>query len=265
MRIDVLHEQLYEVLCLVDDICKKEGVRYFLDGGTEIGSVREKDFIPWDDDIDIKVLREDYESFKAAMIKNLPERYAFVEPNEYSPYFFDFVPRIIDMSRRLREETDEDRAYKNYQNRVGVDIFVFEKAPDSPLAQKLMMLKCKILYGMAMSKRYKVYKDGYSFMQKVQTGVCMLLGKLFKYETILSMWERSMTKYKNRQTSSRFPANYLIRDLGFFRDEWFSSEAQGEIRGRSFPIPAGYDGELTQIYGEYMKPPKDKSIYKTHI
>ena len=265
MDIKILHDRLFEVLCFVDDVCKREGVRYFLDGGTEIGSVREKDFIAWDDDIDIKVLREDYAAFKAAIIKNLPEGYKYVEPCDYSPYFFDFVPRIVDMTQPLREETDEDRAYCNYQNRVGVDVFVFEKAPSSKLSQTLMMLRCKTLYGMAMSKRFKVYSENYTFAQKLTSGVCMLLGKLFKYETILSMWDKAMTKYASSDCEWLFPANYLLRDLGFFKYEWFSDVAQGEIRGRSFPIPQGFDAELTQIYGEYMKPPKDKSIYKTHI
>ncbi len=208
---------LFDVLCLVDDICQREGVRYFLDGGTEIGSVREKDFIPWDDDIDIKVLREDYPRFNAAMQKHLPDNYRLVEPQEYAPYFFDFVPRIIDTTIALREETDEDRAYQNFQNRVGVDIFILEKAPDGAVAQKLLMLKCKMLYGMAMSKRFKVKRESYTLSQRLMSGVCILMGKPFKYETILSMWDKSMRKYEQRQTKWSFTANYLLRDLRFFR------------------------------------------------
>ena len=256
---------LYDVLCLVDDICQREGVRYFLDGGTEIGSVREKDFSPWDDDIDIKVLREDYPRFKAAMQKHLPDNYRLVEPQEYAPYFFDFVPRIIDVTLPLREETDEDRAYQNFQNRVGVDVFILEKAPDGAVAQKLLMLKCKMLYGMAMSKRFKVKRESYTLSQRLMSGVCILMGKPFKHETILSMWDKSMRKYEQGQTKWRFPANYLLRDLRFFREECFADVAYGEIRKREFPIPVGFDEELTLLYGEYMKPPKDRSIYQTHI
>ena len=92
MTLEELHDKLFDVLCMVEDICEKEGVKWFLDGGTEIGSVREKGFIPWDDDIDVKVLREDYEKFKAAMIKHLPANFKFIDPDEFDPYFYDFVP-----------------------------------------------------------------------------------------------------------------------------------------------------------------------------
>ena len=56
MKREELHKLLFETLCIIDDICKKENVRWFLDSGTEIGSLREQNIIPWDDDIDIKVM-----------------------------------------------------------------------------------------------------------------------------------------------------------------------------------------------------------------
>lgn len=265
MTISELHAKLYDILCMVDDICKKEGVRYFLDGGTEIGSVREKDFIAWDDDLDIKVLREDYDAFKAAMIKNLPDKFKFIEPEEFSPYFYDFVPRVIDTTDNLRAVTDEDKAYKNYQNCVGFDVFILENAPAGKLAQKMMLLKLKTIYGMAMSKRYKVNKEKYSFVQKLVTAVCGAMGKLFSLKKIFKMWNKSMRKYNGKPTGYVIPVNFPLQFISIFKREWYETAAQGEIKGREFPIPVGYDAEMTQIYGDYMKPPADKSIYTTHL
>ena len=265
MELKELHDRLFETLCLVDDICKKENVPYFLDGGTEIGSVREKDIIPWDDDVDIKIMRKDYDSFKAAMIKHLPKGYRFIEPEDYSPYFFDFVPRVINENLPMRKETDEDRAYKNYQNRVGVDVFIFDTAPTSPFSRWLMKLKCKTLYGMAMSKRYAVHDEKYTLAQKLTSGVCRLMGKLFSTDTIFSMWNKAMTKYKDRDTEWLFPSNYLIRDLMSYPRDMFARTAEGELRGRKFPIPSEYDKELTILYGDYKNPPKDRSIYISHL
>ena len=265
MTLEELHNKLYDLLCIVDDICKKEGVRWFIDGGTEIGAVREKNFVPWDDDLDIKVLREDYEAFKAAMIKHLPSNYRFIEPEEFSPYFYDFVPRVVDTEQLLRTVTDEDTAYKNYQNCVGFDVFILENAPSGALARKLMHLKLKMIYGMAMSKRYKLHREGYSLSQKVVTSVSVTLGKMFSLEKIFKMWKKSMGKYNGKKTEYVIPANFPLPFIDFFKREWYETAADGELRGRKFPIPVGYDAEMTQIYGDYMKPPKDKSIYTTHL
>ena len=118
MKREELHKLLFETLCIIDDICKKENVRWFLDSGTELGSLREQDIIPWDDDMDIKVFREDYPAFCEAMRKHLPEYLHFIEPQDYSPAFYDFIPRIYDERYPLREETAEDRYYKNYRPAV---------------------------------------------------------------------------------------------------------------------------------------------------
>ncbi len=265
MTLKELQDKLYDSLCLVDDICKKEGVKYFLDGGTLIGSVREKDIIPWDDDIDIKVLREDYDAFKAAMLKHLPEHYKFVEPEEFSPYFYDFIPRVIDTTQHIRKVTDEDEAYKNYQNYIGMDVFIIDNAPSGALARKMMMLKIKILYGMAMSKRYKLHKEKYSFTEKVVAGTCMFFGKFMSLENIFKKWNKTITKHKDKKCEWVIPASFALMFLDFFKYEWYESTVEGELRGRKFPIPVGYHEELTQIYGDYMQPPKDKSIYISHF
>lgn len=265
MTLEELHDKLFDLLCLVDDICTKEGIRWFLDGGTEIGSVREKDFVPWDDDLDVKMLREDYPKFKAAMEKYLPSNYKIIEPDEFAPYFYDFVPRIVDTSQHLREVTEEDIAYKNYQNSFGLDIFILDNAPSGALARKMMLFRCKMLYGMAMSKRYKKHSEKYTFVQKVVIGVCMFMGKFVSYKSLFKKWNRFSTKHNGKDSEWVIVTNFPLQYLGFYKREWYESAAYGEIRGRKFPIPAGYDAELTQLYGDYMKPPKDRSIYITHL
>ena len=147
MKREELHKLLFETLCIIDDICKKENVRWFLDSGTEIGSLREQNIIPWDDDIDIKVMREDYPAFCEAMRKHLPEYLHFIEPQDYSPAFYDFIPRIYDERYPLREETAEDRYYKNYQNRIGIDVFIYDVAPDNAFKREMMKVAEKIALG----------------------------------------------------------------------------------------------------------------------
>lgn len=265
MTLPELQDNLYDLLCLIDDICRKENVRYFLDSGTAIGAVREHDIVPWDDDVDIKVMREDYPAFKAAMLKHLPEHYHFIEPEDMCPVFFDFVPRVIVDNVLLREEREEDRYYKNYRNRLCIDVFIFDRAPDSKLLQSMMRLKCKLLYGMAMSKRYKLRDEKYTLSQKLMSRTCILLGKPLKMEKILLMWNRHVTKYSGKETEYRISANYSLKNLLFFREEWYNETVYMKLRERELPLPNGYDGELSLMYGDYMKPPKDRSVFIKHF
>lgn len=267
MTIYELHNHLYNTLCIIDDICQKNNVRYFLDSGTEIGSVREKDFIPWDDDMDIKVLLEDYPAFKKAMEKNLPPYMHLIEPNAFSPAFYDFTIRIYDERYHLREETEEDRYYNNYQNYIGTDVFIYAKAPDNKLAQKFLLFRTKILYGLGMAHRYAIKKEKYTFLQKMQVLLLTSIGKYFSVNQICKIFFRLCSKWQSQNTKYYFPINYTYTGnySRMFDRKIFESTVYGIIRGRKFPIPGGFDQELRQQYGNYQEPPKDNSIYIKHL
>ena len=265
MTLEVLHDELYKILCLVDDICTREHVRYFLDSGTAIGAAREKDFSPWDDDLDLKVLREDYPAFKAAMEKCLPENYRFIEPTAFSPYFYDFVPRIVKLDAPLREDNEEDRAYNNLRNYLCVDIFIYDKAPESAFRRKMMLTEYKVLYGMAMSKRYSVKGEKYTAAQKIAVGVLRLLGKPFSVAWFCRVHERLARRWENKPAAYRIGMNYPLIFLHWLPEKSYEGTVYLPLRDRKFPMPSGFDTELTIKYGDYMHPPRDKSIYITHV
>lgn len=265
MKIAELHDKLFDVLCVIDDICRKENVRYFLDSGTAIGAVREKDFIPWDDDMDIKVLAEDYPAFRAAMEKHLPEHMHLAGPEAFAPHFYDFVVRIYDDRWLLRDETPEDAFYGNLQNHVGTDVFIFYPAPADSFRQKLLVLQTKILYGMGMAHRYVIKDAKYSPLQKLQVETLRFMGRFFDSRTICARFEKTMQRWKGRNTGVVYSATYPLRTLFFFPRAWYETVGEGEIRGRGFPLPGAVDAELTRIYGDYMRPPKDPGIYENHL
>ena len=264
MTLEELHDELCNMLWTVDDICRKENVRYFLDSGSAIGAVREHGFVPWDDDADIKVLREDYPAFKAAMQKNLPEHLHFIEPQDYAPAFYDFIPRIYDDRLPLREETDADLYYKNYQNRVGIDVFIFDKVPDSGFAKRRLQICSKILYGMGMSKRYRIDYSKYTPLQRICVAALALVGKPFSTQWICRTWTRIASGYQKRPARWRFPFNYQLHHQHFFPEELYTDTVWLPFRDRKLPLPSGYDAELTQIYGDYMRPPKNKNAFVKH-
>lgn len=266
MRIDELHDKLFDVLCVIDDVCRVHNVRYFLDGGTELGSVREKDFIPWDDDMDIKILAEDLPRFYEVMEANLPEHMHIVMPDVFSPYFYDFTVRIYDDRYLIRKETSADSAYGNYQNRVGTDVFLLQKMPNSSLSRWFVVLYIKILYGMGMGYRYNIENyEKFSVLQKLEVKILSALGKVSSLEKIIKKFFKLTKKWENKNSQYRLGSNSPLNYLKVMPGRLFEGKAFGEIRGRKFPIPEGYDKELTILYGDYMNPPKDRKQYVQHL
>ena len=263
MDLKEVQDKSYELLCLIDDICRAEGVRYFLAFGTELGAVREKDIIPWDDDIDIKVLLEDYPAFRAAMEKHLPEHIRLTEPAEFSPAFYDFLVRITDDRYMLRRETDADRFYGNRQNRVGIDVFIQFRVPEGKAARLLTRARLTALYGMGMAHRYRLDWKKYSALEKAAVRVLSVIGKCIPAEKTVQRFYRVVGRLDRKP--SALSMNTLLEPRCLAKSSWYTGTENGELRGRSFPLPAGCREELAALYGDYMSPPPDRNAYIQHL
>ena len=264
MNIKEVQDRTFELLCLIDDICREEHIPYSLEGGAAIGSVREKDLIPWDDDVDIKIRAENWPAFKAAMEKHLPEHLHLIEPDAFAPHFYDFTIRIIDDRYPLRKETEEDRFYKNLQNRIGIDVFLEFRVPNSALGRKIAFTRMNLIYGLGMGHRYRIDYGKHSGIEKAGILLMSTIGKLFTVPQIIRHTYRVIEKYNSHPTDWEMRTWLVPEDIqpyAWHKDVTYS----GEIRGRKFPLSIGWHEELTQSFGDYMKPPEDRSIYNQHL
>lgn len=129
-----------EILVEIDRICRKNGIQYSIIGGTLLGAVRHKGFIPWDDDADVVMLRSEYEKFRKVCVKELDSfRFYFQDCNSTQGYRWGYGKLRRKNTLFLREYQE----HMPYEQGVFVDIFPVDGVPDNKM---LCRLQCGICY-----------------------------------------------------------------------------------------------------------------------
>lgn len=266
MTLQEYQDILFGILCVVDDICKKNHIMYMLHGGSMLGAVRNHDFIPWDDDVDIIVWQKDYELLCAKLREQLPQHLRIVTPNDLLPNFFDFVTRVQDIRYTVHEPAEEDLFYENKQNHAFIDIFQFVYSANTKWQIKWIALKHKILYGFGMGHRYRINSEKYTWIQKCQTKFLSSIGATIDMGKILKWRNRLIHKQGKSPKRYCMSVNSPLRGIERpYESEWYYDVCYMQFRNRQFPVPRGYDSHLTLQYGNYMVPDKGTGEYVKHF
>lgn len=235
---------LYYLLREVDRVCRKLNIAYILFAGTLLGTVRHQGFIPWDDDLDILMLREDYDRFlqEANSVLDTEQFFLQKEFSEHWPLFFSKL--------RLNNTTCLEKFHpkdpKCHQG-VYIDIFPCDYAFRSNIGRKTQFYASKVVIAKALDKR------GYetdSFAKKTFMFVCRLLpGKVF--------WKIAKGKPGSSMVHSFFGAASSYQK-NIYPESFFREHTMALFEGEYFPIPKDYDELLTILYGDYMKIPSEE-------
>lgn len=121
-----MQQRMLDILAVIDDICRRHGISYWLSGGSMLGAVRHGGFIPWDDDLDIEMLRPDFERLMRILPQELPSHMALQWHTTDPNYFFQFA-KVRDRNSTLYERNGYDRVWKEHG--IWVDIFPLEAVP----------------------------------------------------------------------------------------------------------------------------------------
>ena len=254
--INDIHEANFRMLLELDGLCKRHGIEYFLSSGTLLGAIREHDFIPWDDDVDLVIKREDYE--KLLKYRNeLGKDYEMIFPSDYGTHFWDTIPRMEYKNSMLREPHAEERYYGNRNNHISLDFFILDATFDG-LRGKFQRFLLKSLYGMGMAWRYRLNFRKYSGLEKAEIKVLTALGKMVRMKTIRRLYDAVSTMYNRKPGSKLFISDSEIQFMDNLYDrKVFDHSVTACIKDYLFPVPSGYHDFLTALYGNYMvRPPE---------
>ncbi|MBQ7818383.1 MAG: LicD family protein [Bacteroidales bacterium] len=256
LTLQELKEVEFKILKVFDAFAKENNIRYYLSHGTLLGAIRYKKFIPWDDDVDLLIPREDYN--RMIKIFKDTDRYRLFAPEKNPEYRYP-IAKLCDMTTR-KDEYDYDNGIK-----LGIDIDLFPlDAWDDDLekAKKEVKKLQKNMYylGLTRLRNPATANPLKWFGMKVIMGFCRMLGSRHFIKNIIK------ESYKPEQKGNKYlgcKSWCVYGERGIIPAEVFKETADIEFEGEKFPAPKDYDTYLTCLYGDYLpEPPKEKQ--KTH-
>ena len=233
---------LLEMLWEIDRICTKHDISYMLFAGTALGAVRHSGFIPWDDDVDVVMLREEYERFLNAAEQTLDSEKYYMQ-REFSAHW----PMQFSKLRRNGTACMEKFRPRDPELHQGVylDIFPCDDLADSPLVRKLQYYASRVVVAKCLDAR------GYetdSLLKKYFMLLCRLLPTAPFRRFCVKHRQSSKMVHTFFAAGSKYGKNVFER-------AWFTESILLPFEDGEFPISAHYDALLTKLYGDYHRIP----------
>lgn len=246
-----------DALKVIDAICRKIGVTFFLIGGSALGAVRHNGFIPWDDDIDIAMIRKDYIKFikEAPSLLKAPYHLQtpYVDKNSPYPYtkirvdgtiFMEYCNRNIDMHQG-----------------VYVDVFPYDNLPDDEDLNIIQFSEAqKIIRKFTFRQTPDISVKPNSTKELVRFVVRRIIHycyKLISYQKLIDNLDAVSTRYDNAETKAMGSFNFPVRKCEYVLKSDLFPLVKHKFEDAEFYIPRNYDAYLTNHYGDWRKLPPE--------
>lgn len=243
----LLHSKLLEMVSDLDKFCKEHNIDYVLCAGNVIGAVRHQGFIPWDDDLDVQMTRDNYDKFLSAYKNN--DKYFLQKDNKDYPLQFS---KLRANNTTFIEDIPYRRKYKNIHQGVFIDIFPVDKVAKNKYQAKLQAVFSNILITQAVLLRG--YPKSHMSLRKaiVLFGALLLLpfGNYFR---------KYVTKF-NRADDFDYYCSYYgaIKKKYHEKFTYMPPFERLPYENLELPVMNNYEIYLEKTYGDYMKLPSEK-------
>ncbi len=270
--LEATHAVGEHLLSVLAEACRRIGVQYYLTSGTLLGAVRSGGWIPWDDDVDVIMLREDYDRFAAQVGRHLPDNVVFSSPETREDHI-TAIPRLIYLdSHRVHEGRFRRRAPVETLH-IPLDIFVLDVAPSSHVARRLWSMGAHALDRAAVARyttagdvlREPAISSGRRVLELLGVGAARFLSR--------SSWHRLRAWWVTRPvawgasgtlvaTNYSTPGGRRMR----FLEEWYAPPSTEVFEGETHPSPHDTTAVLTELYGpRFLEPPAQADRQPVHI
>jgi len=261
LDINEIHDVTLDLMDRVHEICEKNGIKYYIMYGTLIGAIRHRGFIPWDDDFDICMMRDDYEKFINIVNKMNDARYKIASRANTKNYY-NGIARFYDANYEYRTKLNT----LQYELGVFIDVYPLDPCADSVMETKKVYDSVKkldaafIIYCTKKSlsnSRKNIVRIPFHYYLRFR------YGKKFPQKIDLMIKQKIYNAFSN---NSKYVAVYWEnrKDFRMFERAWFDERMLFDFEDRKYWIPKEYDKILRLYYGDYMTLPPEKERVPTH-
>lgn len=237
------------------EVCEKHNLKVWAEGGTLLGTIREKGFIPWDDDIDMAMMRDDYDKLQA------------IAKDEFKPpYFFQsgYTDKFANGMTRLRMDGTSAithlSVYHNCHQGIFIDLFPLDVMPDNEHTRKKFIKekvkkRLDLRYSIDNCLSFTDWKYNYVLIKsRIKTRIRGFHNRFKEYDQFIKQYWAS-DNHKVSLISWIFEERYLREK------EWYNDTLYLPFEDIIMPVPGNYDAILKTQYGDYMKPVKAPTMH----